>query len=104
MKLMPAHDGTFHAEWPVVAKRRPPVAEIHFAPGEAGGVSKEAEHFMRLARRILQRLAEHHEAAALAMDRLRLGKFPHLCPEAQCLSQPARVKLRITAGQPADIA
>ena len=44
------------------------VAEVHLARRETGGMAEQAEHAVLQAFRVFQHLAQHHEAAALAMD------------------------------------
>src|SRR5688572_15304776 len=75
VELVAAHH---RARWPERAIRkqsRLAVAEIHLALGKTCGMAEQAEHFVRLAVGILKRLAQHHEAAALAMDGLCLREF-----------------------------
>ena len=77
-----------------------PVAEVHPALGEAGRVAEQAEHGVRLAVGILQRFAQHHEAAALAMHRAGRAKALHPGAEIRRRGEPAGMQLRIAAGQP----
>ncbi len=89
---------------PVMDEMRDPVAEMHFALGIARLDRQEACHGMDVAVPVLKRLAQHHIAAALPMDRAALGKAPQTLEEAQGAGDLPCVKLWIAAGEPTDIA
>ena len=48
--------------------------------------------------------AQHHEAAALAMDRLRRSELPHAGAKIRGRGERPRMQFGIAAGQPADVA
>jgi hypothetical protein len=77
---------------------------MQLALGEARGVSEQARHRVACAACILQSLAEDHVAAALAVHRPRLRETRESRPKFLRGSERTGMKLRIAAGQPADIA
>ncbi len=101
VELVPAQPRAGRAERAVGQQRRLPVAEMQSAAGEAGGVAEQAGHGMARARRVLQPLAQHHEAAALAVHRMPRGERRQ--PGAEFLGgrEAPGMQLRIAAGQPA---
>src|SRR6266540_695748 len=104
MKLVAANDGACRPDGTCCAKTRLAVPEMQLAIGEARGVSEQARHRVARAACILQSLAEDHIAAALAVHRPRLREAREPRLEFLRGSERAGMKLRITAGQPADIA
>src|SRR6185436_15500455 len=104
MELVTPHRVSRLPQWTIGHQPRLPVAEVHLAPGEAGGVSEQAKHTMSRAVRILERLAQHHVATAFAVDRTRRREFPYAGSEAFRGSEAAGVQLGIAARQPAGIA
>src|SRR5439155_9323641 len=104
MKLMAANDGARRPDRTCCAKTRLAVSKMQLALGETRGVSEQPRHRVARAACILQSLAEHYMAAALAVHRPRLRETREPRLEFLRSSERAGMKLRITAGQPADIA
>src|SRR6516165_6647269 len=104
MKLVSAHGG---AHWPnrtAGAKACLAVSKMQLAFGKASGVCEQACHRVARAVRILDPRAQHHVAAALAVDRPRLRKAPEPLLEALRGGERAGMEFWITAGKPADVA
>ena len=78
MKFVAAHDRAGAAERAVGEKPRAAVAEMKSASGEARGVAEQAGHGVQAPVGILQALAQHHVAAALAVHRTVLRKAPQV--------------------------
>src|SRR5262252_2725841 len=104
MKLVSAHDGAHRPNGTTGAKACFTVPKMQLAFGEAREVCEQACHRVARAARILDPLAQHHVAAALAVDRPRLREAREPFPEALRGGEHASMELRITAGQPADVA
>src|SRR6266705_805700 len=80
------------------------VAEVQAAFEEAGRMAEQAGHGMSDAIGIFESFAEHHVAAALAVNRARRGEFYESIAKPPRRCERAGVELRVTAGQPANIA
>src|SRR5580700_11256575 len=76
---------------------------MQLALGETRPMAEQAGHRVAPAGRVFQALAQHHVAAALAMDRAGLGKMLETTGEIARVREGLRVQLRITARQPAAI-
>ena len=66
-------------------------------------MAEQSGHGVALAGGILEALAEHHVAAALAMHRAGLGEAPQPRRKSPRGRERIGVQLRIAAGQPAAI-
>ena len=64
-----------------------PVAEMQSARREAGRVSEQADHGMAHPLRVLKAFAQHHVAAALAVDRAGHRKLLQPLPETTGVRQ-----------------
>src|SRR5882757_1548584 len=60
VEFMASNERAFRSQGAVGAKARLAIAEIHLAFGEAGRMSKQAEHPVALTVRILERFAQTH--------------------------------------------
>ncbi|QTK80233.1 hypothetical protein AT6N2_C2658 [Agrobacterium tumefaciens] len=103
MKFVAAQHNTSRTKRPICRNSRLPVAKVHLARGKAGGMRQKPGHRVVDAVGILQRLAEHHVTAALAMNRLCRSKSGDPRLETSGIGELAGMKLGITARQPADI-
>ena len=104
MKLMSAHDIAHGAERMVGQQARLAIAEMKLALGEARRVAEQPRHRVPRGLRVLQPFAEHHVAAALAVNRMALRKFRETVEKAACCRELPRMQFRIAARQPADVA
>src|SRR5258707_8693226 len=104
MEFMPAYGAAGSPEGTVGEKLCFPIAEVQLARREAGRMPQQAGHGMAHPLRVLESFTEHHVAAAFAMHRAGLAKSPETALETMGVCQPARVKLRIAAGEPAGVA
>src|SRR5262249_16140072 len=86
------------------AQARLTVSKMQLAFGKARRVSEQATHRVARAVRVLDPLAQHHVAAALAVDRPRVREAREPVPEPLRAGHNASMELRITDGQPADVA
>src|SRR6516164_9666809 len=82
MKLVSAHDGAHRPKGTAGAKARLAVSKMQLAFGEARGVREQAGHRVAPAIRVLDARAQHHVAAALAVDRPRVREAREPLPEA----------------------
>ena len=98
MELVAADDAALRAKWSVVQQAGLPVAEVHLALCKAGGMAEQRRHEMTRALGIDQAGAKHHEAAALAMHGLALGKVPDAVAETVRRCKLSGVEFRIAAG------
>src|SRR5262249_61001279 len=80
------------------------IPKIELAFGEARGVWEQARHRGARAVRILDPLPQPHVAAALAVDRPRVGEAREPLLEALRGGERAGMEFRIAAGKPADVA
>ena len=67
-------------------------------------MAEQTGHAVADALRVLKALAEHHVAAALAMDRPRCGEMRQPCAESLGGGEPLGMQFGISARQPATIA
>src|SRR5262249_32277720 len=104
MKLVSAHDGTHRPNGTARAQAGLTVSKMQLALGEARGVSEQTGHLVARAVRILDALAQHHVAAALAVYRPRLREAREPVPEALRGRECTGMEFGIAAGQPADVA
>src|SRR6266446_3353115 len=104
VKLVAAHDGARRPKGTARAQACLTISEMQLAFGEARGVCEQAGHRMTRAVRVLDALAQHHVAAALAVDWPRVREAREPLPEALRRGERAGMQLRITTGQPADVA
>ena len=74
---------------------------MQFAFGKARRVTEQSRHRAMTAARIFDALAEHHKAAALAMNRPGFGKVPDTAGKSPRLGERIGMQFRITARQPA---
>src|SRR5712671_5462720 len=104
MKFMAANDRPRRPDRAFYAKACLTVSEMQLAISEARAMSQETGHPVARAARVLYSLAQHHVAAALAMDRPRLREARE--PRLKFLrsSELTTMELRIAARQPADVA
>src|SRR3954471_3701223 len=91
-------------QYAVVDEARDPVAEMKLAPGVAGRDRQQAGHRMHAAVLVLQRPAQRHVAAALAVDRPRARERSQPVEKRARARETAGVQLRIAAGKPAGAA
>src|SRR5258708_5339058 len=91
VEFMPAYHTAGPSERAVAEQPRFPVAEMQLARGEAGRMSKEADHCVARPLRVLKAFAQHHVAAALAVHRAGCPKSPQPLPEAMSVCQQASV-------------
>src|SRR5262245_62313376 len=104
MKLVSAHDGAHGPNGTARAQACLTVSKMELAFGKARGVREQTAHRVARTIRVLDPLAQHHVAAALAVHRPRLREARKPLPEALRRGKRAGMELRITAGQPADVA
>src|SRR5262249_56085925 len=97
---MPAQGQPSGPDWAVGEKSGVAVAEMKVAPCKARGMTEQAGHGVADAVGILQHLAQHHVAAALAVHRARRGKSGEAFAELVRRSELRCVELRVAAGQP----
>src|SRR5215813_783888 len=104
MKFVAANDGPCRPDRALGAKARLTVSEMYLAFGEACAMSQQTGHPVARAARVLYSLTKHHVTAALAVDwpRLREAREPRL--KFLRSSEHAAMELRITAGQPTNVA
>src|SRR5690606_29604949 len=104
VEFMAANGVAGASERAIRQKTRLPVAEVHLAFCEAGGMAEQAEHLVGDAVGIFQSLSQNHVAAALAMHRLLRREGRHPVAEISRGSQRSGMQFGIAAGQPAAIA
>src|SRR5271166_1028769 len=104
VELVAAHERARGSDRTVAEKPRLAIAEMKLVPGKARRMAKQPGHGVARAACILQALAEHDEAAALAVYRARACKLRQPGAKARGRRQRPGVELRIAAGQPAAIA
>ena len=102
MKLVAANERAAPAKRSVGEKPRDAIAEMKLSSGKARCVPEQTGHRVALPGSVLEALAEHHVAAAFAMD---LTCFANRALRAGSLRgrEYVRVQFRIAAGQPAAI-
>ena len=103
MKFMTANERAATAERSVGEKPRGAVAEMKLSSGKARRVPEQTGHRVALSGSVLEALAEHHVAAAFAVDRTCFGEPPQSRCKCQRGREHIRVQFRIAAGQPAAI-
>ena len=91
VEFVAAHDVAGRADRIVRQQARLAIAEMQPALGKARGMAEQARHRVAHALRVLDALAEHHVAAALAVNRMALRKS----------SQGRRESARAAASVPA---
>ena len=75
VKFVSADNLTNRSERIVREQTRLTITEMKSPFGEACGVAKQARHRMTYTLGVLDGLAQHHVAAALAVHRMALGKL-----------------------------
>src|SRR5262249_7285177 len=103
-KFVSAHDGAHRPNGTIRAQACLTVAKMELAFGKARGVCEQTAHRVARTIRVLDPLAQHHVAAALAGHRPRLREPRESLSAALRGGNRASMELRITAGQPADVA
>src|SRR5262249_39686873 len=104
VKLMAADHGAGRSEWAVGKKAGLTVAKLQLAAREACGMAEQPSHGVTNVIGVIEALAEHHVAAAFAMDRPRLRKARQSGAKAHGVCERAGVELGVSAGQPAAVA
>ena len=96
MELMPVHRGVEYTS----QRGEMAIAQMQFALGKGRFEPKEPCHGMSRAIGILETLAQHHIAAAFAIDpRSRLGRRAQAVEERCRAGEPTGMQLRIASGQ-----
>ena len=91
VEFMPAYHTAGPSERAVREKPRFPIAEMQLPRGEAGRMSKEADHCLARPLRVLKAFAQHHVAAALAVHRAGRPKSSQPLLETMSVCQEAGV-------------
>jgi hypothetical protein len=104
VEFMAADRASCRTERRVGAKPRLAIAEMELAVRKARRVAEKRRHGMDNPVGVLKAVAQHHIAAAFAMDRAGCGERPEALAEAPCAGKRCGMKLRITSGEPAGIA
>ncbi len=104
MEFMTANDVTGRSERTIRKQPRFAVTEMQFALGKARRVAEQSGHGVAPPGRILNAFAQHHVAAAFAVNRPRLGEAPKPGLEAMRGGERICMQLRIATRQPAIVA
>src|SRR5262245_40022835 len=103
MKLVAADQGAGRPKRTVGHKACLAITKVQLALGEARRMAEQPDHGVANAIGVFESFAEHHVAAAFAVDGPRLRKARKPRTKARRIRERAGMELRISARQPAAV-